>query len=932
MFTANGTSHRKRTSSSSKHGVSRTSGRNDSSRIIEEGLASRVEPNYGNKLLSLRAALNEKELQLVELREQHISVVNRAAIARKNWEDALKSKDQVIVQLQKALHVKKCELDRQERVNEENVQRLLQQREVQETTELEQKERKISHLEAKNTQFVQELVDQQKTITKLKKQIEDRERHCASHLHKIDLINGRVQDLKAALQKKEEVVENQQKYCQEVKALLWKRDSVIGQLQLAEQQLQSSLARQEADYEALECAKQKLEEEKEAAEKNLTELRQSIDNRDEESLHIKCEKSLKEKESFLRKQRRQIQEIGRCLESAEDALDAKRRDYQQLLEENRRLVEKYDSLKQDFEVARQRQHQLESSLEAVQERLVNAERVMSEAEQAANAPSPKRSFAMDAIHEHLMDDFSELERQSNPSVVSFKFPVNLDSVLLPDSDICKTQVDANAVEQENNRRNFQGEHLTKTFVYHEGSRSPAVPSTRNFSSSAGRANKEQGYKFQTMRGPPAPELPNALPNKQHPHRTDQRFQGLPNSRRFYQPAQATSNFYQQADDTVKKTQRKAWSLADGTSRHISPTGAIDNGRLTENVVSEVRSHSSECSGRSSPSKQEMESSSSSEMQPEVDEERSPTPGETFQNWSICSQKKTPTYNYISRQRRSSHMRRSPSSTEDLRIPSPVERRNAISVNVNDSKAVAQPLNGRSTLRQFSQYEGEMGCSNDNNRRRPSPSLRGSKGRESPASSAAENGKISYSQSGRESKGRVEHQEVHESVAAKNVTSHGTGRQPSMATKLQASSMTTRNKDSLRPTTPPAEQSEESSETALKSLQDEVMKRERGWRRTEANMRAALCQRLAELNGLNQSIRGEVMVEMVERARFESKRPIQRRKTFHAGLCRESGQPAADSVHLEQKHELMIALCSTRPSLQLSVNSQGGQSYTSNHGA
>ncbi|KAL3684476.1 hypothetical protein R1sor_002498 [Riccia sorocarpa] len=287
---------------------------------------------------------------------------------------------------------------RQERVNEENVQRLLQQREAQENTELEKKDRKISHLEAKNTQFVQELVDQQKTITKLKKHIEDRERHCASHLHKIELINGRVQDLKSALQKKEESVENQQKYCQELKALLWKRDSVIHQLQLAEQQLQSSLARHEADNEALECQRQKLQEEKEAAEKNLTELRQSIQNLDEATLHIKCEKSLKEKESSLRKQRRQIQEITRCLESTEDALDAKRRDYQQLLEENRRLVEKYDSLKRDFEVAQQRQRQLESSLEAVQERLVNAERVISEAEQATileaaqYATSPERSY------------------------------------------------------------------------------------------------------------------------------------------------------------------------------------------------------------------------------------------------------------------------------------------------------------------------------------------------------------------------------------------------------------------------------------------------------------------------------------------------------------------------------------------------------------
>ncbi|KAG6552775.1 hypothetical protein Mapa_005723 [Marchantia paleacea] len=186
MFTASGTTHRKRTSAK-KHGVSRTPGHNDPSNGNDEDVISRVDLNYGNKLLNLRAALNEKELQLVELREQHISVVNRGAIARKNWEDALKSKDQVIIQLQKALHARKCELDRQERVNEENIQRLLQQREEEENAELEQKERKISHLEAEKTQFIQDVVDQQKTLAKLKKQLVDRERQCASHLHKVRL-------------------------------------------------------------------------------------------------------------------------------------------------------------------------------------------------------------------------------------------------------------------------------------------------------------------------------------------------------------------------------------------------------------------------------------------------------------------------------------------------------------------------------------------------------------------------------------------------------------------------------------------------------------------------------------------------------------------------------------------------------------------------
>lgn len=51
--------------------------------------------------------------------------------------------------------------------------------------ELAQKQCTISLLEQKNAQFVEELVEQQKTITKLKRQLEDKERHRASYLHKV---------------------------------------------------------------------------------------------------------------------------------------------------------------------------------------------------------------------------------------------------------------------------------------------------------------------------------------------------------------------------------------------------------------------------------------------------------------------------------------------------------------------------------------------------------------------------------------------------------------------------------------------------------------------------------------------------------------------------------------------------------------------------
>eukprot|EP00983_Pelagomonas_calceolata_P073643 1152209-Pelagomonas_calceolata.AAC.5 len=43
-------------------------------------------------LLQLRAGLNEKELELIELREQHVQLAARSQEARTNWEAALTSK------------------------------------------------------------------------------------------------------------------------------------------------------------------------------------------------------------------------------------------------------------------------------------------------------------------------------------------------------------------------------------------------------------------------------------------------------------------------------------------------------------------------------------------------------------------------------------------------------------------------------------------------------------------------------------------------------------------------------------------------------------------------------------------------------------------------------------------------------------------------
>uniref|UniRef100_A0A7I4AEA6 Uncharacterized protein n=1 Tax=Physcomitrium patens TaxID=3218 RepID=A0A7I4AEA6_PHYPA len=63
--------------------------------------------------------------------------------------------------------------------------------------EVEKKDLKVALLEAKNAQFVQELVEQQKLITRMKRRIDDKENLCSSQFQ-LEMMNGRMQDLKAA--------------------------------------------------------------------------------------------------------------------------------------------------------------------------------------------------------------------------------------------------------------------------------------------------------------------------------------------------------------------------------------------------------------------------------------------------------------------------------------------------------------------------------------------------------------------------------------------------------------------------------------------------------------------------------------------------------------------------------------------------------------
>ncbi|XP_073392257.1 uncharacterized protein [Physcomitrium patens] len=348
--------------------------------------------SHGNQLLNLRVALNEKELQLVELREQHITLLNRATDARQNWEEALKSKDRVILQLNRTLQHMKSQLDRQERENQENLH-TLKKRQKEENAEAEKKDHKVALLEAKNAQFVQELVEQQKLITRMKRRIDDKENLCSSQFQKLEMMNGRVQDLKAALQEKEEEANMQSNYCKEVKTLLWKRDAIIAQLQLSEQQLQSSLAREEAAREALEVSRNKVQDEKILVEKRLSEMHNQIkalesgDSCDGQQrgqhrsetrklMELKDDfsnvqegalKDLDDREGVMHRIQKRMRELQRSLRSKDNALSNKNNEYRQALQEIERLTKEYEGLKQEFEDVNKRNDELETALAQLQD-------------------------------------------------------------------------------------------------------------------------------------------------------------------------------------------------------------------------------------------------------------------------------------------------------------------------------------------------------------------------------------------------------------------------------------------------------------------------------------------------------------------------------------------------------------------------------------
>eukprot|EP00240_Pyramimonas_obovata_P005947 CAMPEP_0118953096 /NCGR_PEP_ID=MMETSP1169-20130426/55956_1 /TAXON_ID=36882 /ORGANISM="Pyramimonas obovata, Strain CCMP722" /LENGTH=340 /DNA_ID=CAMNT_0006900467 /DNA_START=195 /DNA_END=1214 /DNA_ORIENTATION=+ len=70
---------------------------------LSADLQMMTDAGQGDTIMQLKAALSDKELELIETREAHLTLATRCAEARGNWEEALGAKDRAIAQLEEAL-------------------------------------------------------------------------------------------------------------------------------------------------------------------------------------------------------------------------------------------------------------------------------------------------------------------------------------------------------------------------------------------------------------------------------------------------------------------------------------------------------------------------------------------------------------------------------------------------------------------------------------------------------------------------------------------------------------------------------------------------------------------------------------------------------------------------------------------------------------
>ncbi|GAQ85387.1 hypothetical protein KFL_002320210 [Klebsormidium nitens] len=237
---------------------------------------------YTDELLKLRSAVNEKELELVELRESHMHLLERSAEARTNWEEAVASKDRAIDQLQEALRAKEKALERMDG-----------------------------------------------NLREAKKQLQDAQ---GLQAHKISELEGMVDDLK---EENDAHQKQRQKDVSEIKALRSQHQTNREDLAVASEQQQGiehALTRQQKQLEALDKENRQLRSSLEAAERMTEKLRKDLMGQQDVTLQASQAKELMAREIQSR-----VEELQSQMVELQQGVASKEASVQRHREKNKRL-------------------------------------------------------------------------------------------------------------------------------------------------------------------------------------------------------------------------------------------------------------------------------------------------------------------------------------------------------------------------------------------------------------------------------------------------------------------------------------------------------------------------------------------------------------------------------------------------------------------
>ncbi|KAK3264136.1 hypothetical protein CYMTET_27100, partial [Cymbomonas tetramitiformis] len=211
----------------------------DSRHALVSGAVS-TEATRGDVVLQLKAALTEKDLELVELREQHLTLATRCAEARNNWEDALQAKDRAIKQLEEALSAKERALhagassgqelkEMAYRAQLEASQFRAESATLAQTNE--DKERRMRQLDAINTEVRESLREERVR----------RSRQETLNRRKLEAAEARVHEMEEGVKAAVGATHETQVAADELRTIVWDREAQLTDLQISNQQLEEDL-------------------------------------------------------------------------------------------------------------------------------------------------------------------------------------------------------------------------------------------------------------------------------------------------------------------------------------------------------------------------------------------------------------------------------------------------------------------------------------------------------------------------------------------------------------------------------------------------------------------------------------------------------------------------------------------------------------------